>query len=100
MPEPKTEKSTEEVSRERRLLLAYAKVFGTDGKRTEAQQIVWDSLCHMCYEDRPTWNADKAGALSTTKMEVCEGMRTVLINIKDFLRRAVAPEKPKPNVKK
>lgn len=90
----------EKEERQRKLLLAYAKVFGVDGKRSEAQEIVWKHLELMCYVNETTMVPNREGLVQNIKMECAEGMRIVMLTIKDFIRRATAPEQPKPTVKR
>lgn len=100
MQAPTDREDSEKQERQRRLLLAYAKVFGVEGKRTEAQEIVWKHLEYMCYVNDTTMVPTREGIVQSIKMECAEGMRIVMLTIKDFLRRATEPEKPKPTVKK
>jgi hypothetical protein len=95
-----SEETNENKERYEKLLLAYARVFGQDGKRTEAQELVMKDMEYRGYIHTPTIVANKYGMVQDIKMECAEGMRIFVLETKNFIRRATAPDKPKPKVKK
>lgn len=98
MEDPK--KVAEREERRRKLLLAYGRVFGVEGKRTDAQEIVWADFERRGYIYTPTMVPNKDGMVQDMKMECAEGMRIFVLETRDFIRRTTAPEKQKPVIKK
>jgi hypothetical protein len=85
-----------------RLALAYRAVFGREGHRTPAQELVWANLEHLAYRHRSTMVPDKNGALCALRTSQAEGQRILFLQIEELVRRASAEdEKPaKPEVKR
>jgi hypothetical protein len=75
-------------AQERRRAIAYATVFGTPGKRTDAQKIVWDDMERGSFAFRSTMAVDEGGRVDPMKMAANEGRRSWLNEIKDFIRQS------------
>ncbi len=75
-------------AQERRRAIAYAAVFGTPGKRSDAQKIVWDDMERGSFAYRSTMATDDKGAVDPLKMAANEGRRSWLNEIRDFIRQS------------
>jgi hypothetical protein len=86
----------------RRLFSAYRAVFGRDGARTVAQELVWSHLRVLAYKDRTTMLPDANGALCPLRTAQAEGQRVLFLQIEEFIRKASeADDKPAtPDVKR
>lgn len=60
---------------------AYETVFGVEGKRSVAQQKVWDDLEVRCLMKKTTMQMDSTGAIDTHKTVANEGCRSILLQI-------------------
>lgn len=73
----------------RRLLLAYAQVFGRSGHRTPAQQIVWADMERRGYKFSTTMVPDaNTGAIDPQRMSSAEGCRIFHLQTEEFVARA------------
>jgi hypothetical protein len=77
------------VEAQRRRALAYAKVFGTPGKRDTAQQIVWDDIRKGSYATKSTMSVDDEGKVDPMKMAANEGRRSWAIEIEEFISQTL-----------
>jgi len=99
MPENKPAQVPEEKANHTRNL-AYARVFGVEGKRTEAQKLVLRDMRARGYVSRSIFVPDAAGAVCPIKAAITEGRRLSVLEVESFIRAVTASEKPKPTVKK
>jgi hypothetical protein len=76
------------IEAQRRRVLAYAKVFGTPGKRDTAQQIVWDDIKKGSFWNRSTMSVDSDGKVDPMKMAANEGRRSWANEIEEFIDQA------------
>lgn len=61
---------------------AFRKVFGTDDvTRTDAQKIVWGQLRLMSYRDKPSFVADKNGAMCPIRAALTDGRRALFCDL-------------------
>ena len=92
MPEPHQNRAAQEAelaaSREKqqRISIAYHSVFGHDGARTPAQQIVMADMEERGYIHRTTMVPTREGIVQHEKMEHAEGQRSFVLNTKNLIR--------------
>lgn len=73
----------------RRLLLAYAQVFGRPGHRTPAQEIVWADMERRGYRYGTTIVPHKeTGKVEPINVGVAEGCRIFHLQTEEFIARA------------
>jgi len=89
------QKAAEEREKVRRLAIAFREVFGSDGHRSPAQQIVWARLEAMGYVRKPTWALDNDGAIDPLRTLNAEGHRNFFQQIDELVRHASTAEEPK-----
>lgn len=95
------QKQSEAQIRHDRLCLAYARVLGEEGARTEDQSLVMADMEHRGYINRSTMVPDAGGGQCEHRITSAEGQRIFVLNTKEFIRRAkVTAKKQKPIVKK
>jgi hypothetical protein len=86
------------------LALAYAHVFGLDGKRMIHQQLVWDDLQKRGYMRSSTIIASSQGACDPFRFAVAEGRRQMVLELESILssyeRMANSEKHTKPKVNK
>jgi hypothetical protein len=95
------QKQAEAQIRHERLCLAYVRVFGEDGARSEDQALVMADMEHRGYINRSTMVPDAGGGQCEHRITSAEGQRIFVLNTKELIRRAkVTVKKQKPTVKK
>jgi hypothetical protein len=96
-------KSAEEIAEARRkahqLCQAYLVVFGSSEARTDAQKLVMKDLEHRGYLHRPIFVRDEQGDISATRAAFADGMRSMVLQIQEFIRSALASDDPQPKPK-
>lgn len=103
-------KTPEDRTKTDRLILAYKKVFGTDGHRTKEQEIVLKDLRERWKVEKPVFLPNwKTGSTpdglinevtyDPIKAAITDGARLPVLQIIEFLAQP-ATEAPKPTVKK
>lgn len=97
---PLEQRQAEAQARYERLCLAYARVFGQDGARSEDQRLVMEDMEARGYVHRSTMVPCGDGHVDTPKMECAEGMRIFVLNTKTLIRGAVPSEKKQKPVTK
>lgn len=90
------EETPEAVARRERLCLAYARVLGQDGQRSEDQRLVMEDMEHRGYIHRTTIVPLPDGSVSRERVECSEGQRIFVLNTKQLIRGAKLSEKKKP----
>jgi hypothetical protein len=86
----------EAAERRERLCLAYARVFGQEGQRSNDQELVMEDMEHRGYCHRSTMVPIADGSVDPVKMECAEGMRIFVLHTKAFIRGAKLAERKKP----
>lgn len=82
-----------------RLCLAYARLFGEEGKRSEDQRLVIADFEHRGYINRSTMVPAQDGTQCEHRITSAEGQRIFVLNTKELIRRAgVSERKRKPKV--
>src|SRR6056297_1471265 len=99
----------EAQAKTKRLCKAYRAVFGTEGHRNDAQQIVWEDMMERWRINRPvfipnthvSYDGNEAVNMATydpIKAAITDGARLPIIQIKEFIERNF-DEKTKPEIK-
>tara|TARA_S200002703_G_scaffold156975_2_gene163769 strand:- start:9 stop:284 length:276 start_codon:yes stop_codon:yes gene_type:complete len=89
---------SEENTELKRLILAYRAVFGREGHRDTAQELVWNDLVKKNRVMDAVFLRPTGGSYDVTQAALTEGMRQAILNIKKMLD--ADPDKlKKPNVK-
>lgn len=71
-----------EALRLSKVTAAFRKVFGPNEEiRTEDQRIVWEQLRLMSYRDKPSFVADKHGAMCALRAALTDGRRALFCDI-------------------
>jgi hypothetical protein len=78
-----------------RLNRAYAQVFGEDGKRSTAQQAVWDDLASGSFEFRSLVVPNPSGMIDPLRVAWNDGRRSMFLYVRESIRRATTPAEPK-----
>ncbi len=93
-----------EVTRARRVALAFQSVFGAASARRSAdQRLVLEHLRRCCGRDLPIFVADKEGRFDPLRAAHIDGAQTQYLIIKrqlEIAARLERPEPKKPTVKK
>lgn len=94
----------------RDIQLAHREVYGMPGKRTKAQQIVWDFMVSHWKINKPSFmpNIHNIHGKGETKAEACydpikaaitDGAKLPYFQILEFIQKPLEPEPKKPTVK-
>lgn len=97
LPPPPPAKPAE-ISKARRLALAFEEVFGQAPRRSSSQRLVTDHLRYMCGRDTPVFVPDKAGSFDPLRAAHKDGAQTQYLIIKRQLavaRKTREEAKPK-----
>lgn len=89
-------KQAEAQMRHERLCLAYARVLGQDGARSDDQALVMADMEHRGYIHRSTMVPDAGGGQCEHRILSAEGQRIFVLNTKQLIRGAKLSEKKKP----
>jgi hypothetical protein len=99
-----TQKSKEQLEAEQRakvIVSAYRHVFGVDGHRSEAQQVVWDDMKKRARLEAPVFITDVQGALCPLRAAFADGQRSNFLQTQAIVNaRAEQTEKQEPEVKR
>jgi hypothetical protein len=90
------QRQNEAQQRYDRLCVAYARVFGQEGRRNEDQELVMADMEQRGYLHRSTMVPVGDGTIDPPKMECAEGMRIFVLNTRHLIRSAKASEKKQP----
>jgi hypothetical protein len=90
------QKQAEAQMRHERLCLAYARVLGQDGARSDDQALVMADMEHRGYIHRSTMVPDAGGGQCEHRISSAEGQRIFVLNTKQLIRGAKLSEKKKP----
>ncbi len=97
------ESAVADVTRARRLALAFQSVFGVWARRSVDQKLVLEHLRRCCGRDFPVFVADKEGRFDPLRAAHLDGAQTQFLIIKRQLAIAASVDDPKakkPTVKK
>ncbi len=102
MPEQPATPTATEVTRARRIALAFQAVFGQSVRRSTDQKLVLEHLRNCCGRDMPVFVADREGRFDPLRAAHIDGAQTQYLIIKRQLAIAARVDEPtkKPNVKK
>lgn len=99
---PAANPASADVTRAKRLALAFQSVFGTEFRRSSDQRIVIDHIRKCGAWKSPIFTTDAEGRFDPMRAAHLDGARTISLIIERQLEIAASLEQPakKPNVKK
>lgn len=89
--------SKDKDSKHLHLARACRQVFGVDGQRTPAQEVVWDEL-FKARQDGPVYVRNERGGYDETEAKLNDGARRMVMQVGDLLRFGIDKEKPETKV--